>query len=333
MIDAYNAGKLPEIKDIIVEPEYGYVASIKYNSGERRILYGHDPGFNSGSAEQLANDKGYTKFLLRENGIDCARGSEFLLPWWADMLRQSDRQQFNHSMRDTKEALGYIDKSLGFPVYVKPSRGSQGVGVARVETAEELDKLLNQYNEERVKVAVIEEELKMPDYRILVFDDEVVNAYERRPFSVKGDGVSNLEQLIDSKHKTLVDSGRDIHFERQLPIIMNKLRKMGLSMTDIIPEGVDVRLMDISNLSAGGTPVDVGEVMHQRWRDLAVRVARIFDLRICGVDLACKDITQSDSEYGVIEVNATPGVKQFMASGVAQQEKLEDIFVKFFRTL
>lgn len=52
------------------------------------------------------------------------------------MLRQSDRQQFNHSMRDTKEALGYIDKSLGFPVYVKPSRGSQGVGVARVETAE-----------------------------------------------------------------------------------------------------------------------------------------------------------------------------------------------------
>ena len=333
LIDAYNAGKLPEIKDIIVEPEYGYVASIKYNSGEHRVLYGHDPGFNSGSAEQLANDKGYTKFLLRENGIDCARGSEFLLPWWADMLRQSDRQQFNHSMRDTKEALGYIDKSLGFPVYVKPSRGSQGVGVARVETAEELDKLLNQYNEERVKVAVIEEELKMPDYRILVFDDEVVNAYERRPFSVKGDGVSNLEQLIDLKHKTLVDSGRDIHFERQLPIIMNKLRKMGLSMTDIIPEGADVRLMDISNLSAGGMPVDVGEVMHQRWRDLAVRVARIFDLRICGVDLACKDITQSDSEYGVIEVNATPGVKQFMASGVAQQEKLEDIFVKFFRTL
>ena len=41
--------------------------------------------------------------------------------------------------------------------------------------------------------------------------------------------------------------------------------------------------MDISNLSAGGTPVDVGEVMHQRWRDLAVRVARIFDLRICGL--------------------------------------------------
>jgi len=62
-------------------------------------------------------------------------------------------------------------------------------------------------------------------------------------------------------------------------------------------------------------------------------VARIFDLRICGVDLACKDITQSDSEYGVIEVNATPGAKQFMASGAAQQEKLEDIFVKFFRTL
>ena len=36
LIDAYNAGKLPEIKDIIVEPEYGYVASIEYNSGEQQ---------------------------------------------------------------------------------------------------------------------------------------------------------------------------------------------------------------------------------------------------------------------------------------------------------
>ena len=79
LIDAYNAGKLPEIKNIIIEPEYGYVASIEYNSGEYRILYGHDPGFNSGSAEQLANDKGYTKFLLRENGINCARGGRISL--------------------------------------------------------------------------------------------------------------------------------------------------------------------------------------------------------------------------------------------------------------
>ena len=66
MIDAYNAGKLPEIKDIIVEPEYGYLASIKYNSGEHRVLYGHDPGFNSGSAEQLANDKGIQSFCLEK---------------------------------------------------------------------------------------------------------------------------------------------------------------------------------------------------------------------------------------------------------------------------
>ena len=32
-------------------------------------------------------------------------------------------------------------------------------------------------------------------------------------FSVKGDGASNLKQLIDLKHKTLVDSGRDIHLK------------------------------------------------------------------------------------------------------------------------
>ena len=330
LIQAYNDGKLPGVVGITVEPDYGYVAAIEYDSGERRIIYGHDPGFNPGTSEELAKDKGYTKFMLRENDIRCAKGSEFLLPWWAETLRQSDRQQYNDEIRDTNMAEGYIQENLTYPVFIKPSRGSQGVGVAKIENPDELRRIFETYDQERIKVALVEENLSMPDYRILVFDGEVVNAYERQPLAVIGDGKSEIGQLINARHSSLMEAGRDIHMERQEPLIMEKLGKLGLLITDIIPEGQEVRLLDISNLSAGGTAVDVGETIHQHWRDLAISVAKIFNLRVCGIDLACRDITSADSDYAVIEVNATPGAKQFMASGEAQREKLEALFLSFF---
>ena len=50
LIEFYNGGQLPQVESISVEPKYGYVATIRYISGENRIIYGHDPGFNAGSS-------------------------------------------------------------------------------------------------------------------------------------------------------------------------------------------------------------------------------------------------------------------------------------------
>lgn len=323
LMRAYSAGDLPQVKRIIVEPRYGYVASIEYQSGERRIIYGHDLGLNPGTSAALVSDKGYTKWILRANDIRCPDGAEFLLPWWAATLRQSDRQR-HCDIVDTTTAIDYIHQSFGFPVFVKPNRGSQGVGVAKVNSEEEL---LDSYDAERVRVAIIEECLTMPDYRLLVFDGEVVNSYGRRPFAVVGDGKNTIRQLIAVRHDDLRSAGRDIYLERLLPRIEAKLAKMNISLDSIPARGRIVQLLDISNLSAGGAAVDVSATIHQRWKDLAAEIAGLLNLRICGVDLACSDITSAGSEYAVIEVNATPGAKQFMASGEAQREKMERLFL------
>lgn len=326
LMRAYNAGDLPHVKRITVEPRYGHVASIEYQSGEHRILHGHDLGLNSGASTALANDKGYTKWILRANNIRCPDGAEFLLPWWSATLRQSDRQR-HVDIIDTTSAVDYIHRSLGFPVFVKPGRGSQGAGVAKVDSEQELFELLDLYDAQRVKVAIIEECLTMPDYRLLVFDGEVVNSYERRPLAVVGDGERTVRQLVAAQHDDLRGAGRDIHLERQLPRIEAKLAKMNISLDDVPVAGRAIQLLDISNLSAGGTAVDAGAIIHQRWKDLAAEIAKLLHLRVCGVDLACGDIASADSEYAVIEVNATPGAKQFMASGEAQQKKMEQLFL------
>lgn len=332
LIDAFNAGDLPSVEKITVEPKYGYIATIKYVTGENRVIYGHDPGLNPGSSEELVKDKGYTKFILKENGINCPEGDEFLLPWWAETLRTSDRQQYNNVIQDTSAAHSFIQGSLHYPVYIKPSRGSQGVGVTRISDEQELHEAFDIFNQERVKVALVEEELTMPDYRLLVFNGELVNAYERQPLSVTGNGSFTVEQLIHQKHTELLEQGRDIHMDQQRPLIERKLGKLGLTLSNVIASGDNVQLLDISNLSAGGTPVDVMNTIHPHWARLAGDIAKIFNLRVCGVDLACSDITSGQSEYSVIEVNATPGAKQFMATGQGEQERLKKLFTEFFAT-
>jgi len=330
LLEAYNSNKLPEVESVLVEPDYGYIAAIQYKSGERRIIYGHDPGLNPGSSEELVKDKGYTKFILRQNGIQCPAGDEFLLPWWADTLRSSDRHKYNEVIKDTSQAQDYIGSKMSYPVYVKPSRGSQGVGVTKVYNDSELAETFDSFNEERIKVALVEEGLKMPDYRLLVFDGELVNAYERQPLSVVGDGISTIDELINARHERLLEQGRDIHMERQRPLIEKCLGRHGLQLCDVVAQNQAVQLLDISNLSAGGTPKDVMQTIHPHWEALAKEISSLFNLRVCGVDLACEDISSPDSNYSVIEVNATPGAKQFMATGEGEQERLKQLFTRFF---
>lgn len=330
LLEAYNAGEFPEVDDVVVEPDYGYIAIIHYTTGEYKVVNGHDPGLNPGSSEGLVKDKGYTKFILRQHEINCPKGDEFLLPWWADALRSSDRQKYNKVIKDTSQAKDYIEQEMVYPVFAKPSRGSQGVGVTKVHTPEELAETLDSFEKERVKVALIEESLQMPDYRLLMFDGELVNAYERQPLSIVGDGLSTIGELVENKHAQFIEQGRDIHMERQRPLIEKHLGQQGLQLCDIAAAHQKIQLLDISNLSAGGIPKDVMTTISPRWARLASDISAIFDLRVCGVDLACKDISDPNSDYSVLEVNATPGAKQFMATGEGEQERLKRLFIRFF---
>lgn len=331
LIDMYNAGLLPSVKELTIEPRYGYVATVTYHNGNSRVLYGHDPGINLGSSQKLAEDKGYTKFMLRQAGIACAKGEEFLLPWWAAALGHSSRQRDKAEIISSDNANAYIQSSIGYPVFVKPVHGLQGHCVTKVYTPSELAALLGQYNDERVKVAIIEEVIDLPDYRLLLVDGELVNAYERQPFAVQGNGVQTIEALIRHHGDELLAMGREISLEKRMPQIKQYLARHGMELATVPVAGEVVRLLDISNLSAGGTPVDVTTIVHPRWVELARLIAKRFNLRICGIDLACADITSGEAEYVVIEVNATPGAKQFMASGAGGREKLERLFLTLFQ--
>lgn len=332
LIDMYNSDELPNVSSVLVEPRYGYLATISYHEGDNRIVYSNNPGANIGSAESLAKDKGYTKFVLRELGINCPDGEEFLLPWWATMLRESVKHGSAEHIQDTSSATDYIEQSQEYPVFVKPANGSQGNGVHKVYDPIELQAVFDEFESEQIKVAMVERAIDMPDYRLLVHNGELVTAYERQHLSVTGDGqqtIAELLQAVDTHFKSL---NREIFLERQIPHIERHIGRTGLVLGDILDPDQTVKVLAVSNLSAGGTPRGVSETIHPHWIELATTIASKFGLKVCGIDLACEDITSADSDYSIIEVNGSPGVKHFVASSPDDLKRIHEMYRSIFNT-
>ena len=328
LIRLFNDGRLSNVEDVVVEPKYGYVTRIEYNNETFRITYGNDLGLNTGTAEDLAKDKGHTKFMLRSMGVNCPEGDEFLLPWWAETIRPSQEKRGNPKIDTTADAYSYINETIQYPVYVKPVSGSKGGDVYRVENNDELAEIFNLYEEKKIRVAVVEKAINMPDYRIVMLDGQLISAYQRVPLAVTGNGVDSTDVLIDKLQDKYWKDGRDTILRCQEPRIVKHLGKIGLGLDYVPKKDEHLTLASISNLSAGGTSLDVTEIIDKRWIDLAAKISKNFDLRLCGVDLACTDITSSKAEYSVLEVNAAPGLDHYASSGEKQKQIVDGLYVK-----
>lgn len=328
LLELYRRGALPEVVSVTVEPEYGYATRIRYRSGNVRTTFGNDIGLNPGAACDLAKDKAYAKFFFERDGIACPAGAAFLLPWWA--RRITDGPAFEHctNMRLSTDAARFAEDELGFPVYVKPVNGSKGAGVYRCDSADHVLAALEDYAARRVKVALVEEAVELPDYRLVVLGGQLISAYRRVPFTVVGDGESTVLDLALELQARFTRSGRDTRVQLDDPRIDTCLARGGVRRDTVPAAGQQVRLHDISNLSTGGTAYEVTDVVAPRWTSLALAVAASFGLVFAGVDLACSAIGRDDAEYSVLEVNAAPGLDHYASVGELQEQIVRDLYAR-----
>ncbi|MEV6344269.1 hypothetical protein [Actinoplanes sp. NPDC051851] len=317
LMSLFAEGALTTVDSIQVEPDYGYAAMIGYVDGSHRMIRGNDVGINPGASNDVVKDKAYTKHFLLLAGISTPPGEAFLLRWWAERLAFS---------RTTDQAAAYIRETTGYPVYVKPVDGSKGRNVWRVVDETELARVVSVFDQERVRVMLVEKAIDLPDYRLVILDGALVFAYRREPLTVTGDGVLTVKDLLSALLQERRSTGRDTSLQLHDPRIARRLDRLGLTWDAVLSVGERARLLDVANLSAGGTAVDVTTTVHERWRVLAARTAALFGLRLCGVDLVCADITGGEGEYAVLEVNGTPGLDHYATTGPDQEAAVRNLY-------
>jgi cyanophycin synthetase len=204
-------------------------------------------------------------------------------------------------------------EELGFPLVVKPEDLDGGVGVAAGLTLMEEVREAFVAARHKSRNILLEKHFEGKDYRLLVFQDELVYAIERIPGGVTGDGKSTVGELVEQVNLD-PNRGEGRHaLLKRLAIdheAKSLLGKKGMDISSIPAAGEFVRLRRTANIANGGTPSLVFDRVHPDNALLAVRAARLMRLDLAGIDLLVPDISRSWRETGgvVCEVNAQPGL-------------------------
>ena len=246
----------------------------------------------SSIAVDIACDKEETKNLLEAAEIPVPRG------------------RIVYSEEGLKEAL----ERISYPIVTKPVDGNHGKGATtNINNWEDAIRGL-EAAKKYSRGVIVEKFITGQDHRVLVINYKFVAAAIRKPASVVGDGISNIQELID---KTNEDPRRGYGHEKTLTQIkvddftLDMLAKANLNLESILPNGKELLLKPTANLSTGGTATDVTDLVHPDNIFMCERIARIIGLDICGIDIMAENLTEPVKDIGgaILEVNAAPGFR------------------------
>jgi len=202
---------------------------------------------------------------------------------------------------------------IGYPVVLKPQFGNQGKGViANIKNERQLvdsyELLTKEYGD-----IIIEKHINGRDYRVCCVYGDIVAVSERIPPYIIGDGINDIDRLIENINK---DLRRGEGHEKELTKIkideglIEYLKQKGCTLNSVLPEKEKLYLKDNANLSTGGFAIDCTDLISDENIEICKRAASAIGLDICGIDVRCEDIGKSLNEGGVIiEINAAPGIR------------------------
>ena len=205
---------------------------------------------------------------------------------------------------------------IKYPVVVKPRSGNKGRAVSvNLKNDFEVTEAYNfSLKEMESRSVVVEKFIEGDDHRILVVDYKVVGVVKRVPAHVIGDGVHTIKELVD-----IVNISERRDGLKLLPIkidyeVERLLSEQSLTPDSIVPQDAYIVLRGASNVSLGGTTIDLTDEIHPDNIAMAEETAKTLMLNVAGIDFVTTDISKSykDGYGGIVEVNAGPGVDLHM---------------------
>lgn len=325
MIDLYNAGELPSVASLDIENDFGYVGRVIYKNGNVRYFKGSNLNFNHHANAEIALDKGYTKYFLQQFGYETPLGKTFLTPLFFKR-RKTRLLESDAPVNTLKNIPAYVEKTLNYPCYIKPNEGSQGYDVLRADDRAALDEALMWFENAEYEVVLVEAAVQLPEYRIVVYQNEVICCYGRYPLVLVGNGQATIRELLDATEALYTQAGRPPAIDLNDHRITDTLQRQGYSLDSILPQNDTAKIYDSANLSIGGTARDFTDKLHPQWKQFAIDLVRKFNLTVCGVDFCCADITQADAAYSILELNGTPTLSGYAALGATEYQRVRDFY-------
>ena len=275
------------------KPKGKYVFPIfEFSDGNRTHKFTSTRGdLVTKEAIKICINKHTTKEILQKNGVPTPEGKAF-------------------NKESTDEEIIEYAKKIGFPAVLKPTNGAGGKGViSNIKSNEDFIKALKYVKYELgYKDIIVEQYFNGEDIRVYVVGEKVIGAIKRVSPTVVGNGIDNIMALIAEKNNQ----------RNKIPALYNNpikidqevhelLAQQGYDVKSIPKYGETVIIKEKSNISSGGDPYDVTDLLTPEMKETAIRATQVVPgLVQSGVDLL---VDFKNNNSAVIELNSRPSIR------------------------
>lgn len=309
--------------DIIEDEEEQNFAIFVFPNGKKFVARDYPFNINDGGSIALCSNKSACNSFMKKLGFNTPKEKYYVR-----------KPNIQITLNEIENDLGNLATALGFsyPLVVKPNNLAQGEGVFIVRNREEC---LHAAQEAftKSKIVLLQEYCQGNEYRIVVLNGQILQAYQRKAFYIKGDGLHTIKALIDRKIESFKVYGRDKEVNPSDPRVLAHIKQAGYTTETVLPENEILRLQDIANLSLGGESIDVINIVDNRFKTMAIELAASFNLRLCGIDIIADDITNYEKKYTVLEINSSPGLDNYLYEKNEQEKYVESLYGEILHTL
>ena len=247
--------------------------------GELFYIAGSAPETTSRFAGIIADDKYATYELLNRLGVPQAETKIATAASISAMLEKYKR------------------------VVIKPIDGAHGngitTGITNLDDAFTALELAEKFSESGRALVQQQLDFNEPETRVICINYKFIEALNRIPAHVTGDGTHTVAELIQIENSTI----RTEAYKSNLAFIDEDYSKQYLKETgkaDYIPKANEkVQVVKMCNIGRGGTVEDVSDSFPDDKKQLSKRIASALKLPVIGIDFL--------GDY-VLEVNASPSL-------------------------
>jgi D-alanine-D-alanine ligase-like ATP-grasp enzyme len=278
---------------------------------------------NNNSSTELARNKAATNELLGKEGYNLPRGDFFF-------TYEPENKRIRAKGKGIEEAKKYSEK-IGYPVFVKPNKGTCGISARIDENNQSLEdhfKEISNFDH----IAIVQEIISLPEYRIFVLNGKPKFAYSKSSASITGDGSSSVKNLLEKFNKKIHHERNHIKINSQF--LKEQLEKNNLDLESRLEKGSSLSVSPRANLSAGSSIIDYTEEISKETEEWVRDLTNIMGLRIAGIDVFVEDSIQDPSNFKIIEINGNPGLTGIYKIGKKQKvlEIWKEITKSYFQS-
>lgn len=208
-----------------------------------------------------------------------------------------------HAIIDSNNKDEYMyNRDIDFPCVLKPIDGMQGKDVNTfIKNIEQFRKILGELLNKYDKV-MFENQVYGDNYRIFVFNDQVMDIIKREQPFVIGDGKETVKDLI--KDKNNLQKKNNLFPTNNLD--WNYIKEQGYEEYSILPENKKIFITNTINFHNGANPVRVKlDNIPDVNKEMFIKAHKLIGLECSGIDYMSYDITKPyyENDGHIIEIN------------------------------